>query len=113
MTQEQEQPLLTFGEDGGLARQLLQHLGRPGEPVPALPHADVEAELADAQLPHRVLLLNGVLLRRNDTGADGGSPGDSPAVTPAAGEGPARPAPQPDTEPCSTPEPSPGAAAAS
>lgn len=48
---------LTLGEDGSLARQLLQHLGSSGQPVSALTDADVQAELADAKLPHGVLLL--------------------------------------------------------
>ena len=54
----------SFGEHWGLARELLQHLGCPGQPVSALPNADVEAELADAKFPHGVLLLT--LILRHD-----------------------------------------------
>ncbi len=46
-----------LGEDGGLACELLQHLGGPGQPVTRLADADVEAQLADAYLTHRVLRL--------------------------------------------------------
>lgn len=59
---------LTFGEDGSLPRELLQDLGRSGEPVPTLPNADVETELADAELSHGVLFFTLVLLRRNGGG---------------------------------------------
>ena len=44
-----------LGEDGLLAGEGLQHLGRAGQPVAGLAHADVEAQLADAHLPHGVL----------------------------------------------------------
>ena len=54
----------SFGEHRGLAGELLQQLGCPGQPVSALPDADVEAELADAQFPHGVLLLT--LILRHD-----------------------------------------------
>ncbi len=46
-----------LGEDGLLSGQRLQHLCGPGEPIAGLSDADVEAELLDAHLPHRVLLL--------------------------------------------------------
>lgn len=47
----------TLGEDGSLSGELFQHFSRTGQPVTALTHTDVQAQLADAQLPHRVLLL--------------------------------------------------------
>lgn len=56
--------LLTFGEHRGLACELLQHLGCPGQSVSTLPYADVEAELADAKFPHGVLLFTLILLQR-------------------------------------------------
>ena len=54
----------SFAEHWGLAHELLQHLGRPGQPVSALPDADVEAELADAKFPLGVFLLT--LILRHD-----------------------------------------------
>lgn len=47
----------TLGEDGGLPCELLQHFSSSGQPVSALADADVQAELADAELSHGVLLL--------------------------------------------------------
>ena len=51
------QHTLTLGEDGGLAAELLEHLGGAGETVTALPDGDVEDELLHLDLPHRVGLL--------------------------------------------------------
>ncbi len=48
---------LTLGEDGGLPCELLQHLSSTGQSVSALTDADVQAELANAELSHGVLLL--------------------------------------------------------
>lgn len=47
----------TLGEDWRLSSQSFQNLSSTGESVTTLPHTDVEAELADAQLAHHVLLL--------------------------------------------------------
>jgi len=47
--------------DGGLTAQLLQHLGGAGQPVTRLADGDVQDELLDAELPHRVLGLLGRL----------------------------------------------------
>ena len=44
-----------LGEDGRLARQLLQHLGGTGQTITGLANADVEAQLANLHLPHGVL----------------------------------------------------------
>jgi hypothetical protein len=43
-----------LGVDGGLTRQLLEHLGGTSEPVTRLADGDVEDELLDAELPHGV-----------------------------------------------------------
>lgn len=56
-------PTLTLGKDGGLPCELLQHFSSSGEPVSALTDADVQAELADAELSHRVLLLLTLVLK--------------------------------------------------
>lgn len=56
-------PILTFGEDGSLPCELLQHFSSSGESVSALTDADVQAELADAELLHRVLLLLTLVLK--------------------------------------------------
>lgn len=48
---------LTLGEDRGLPCELLQHLSSTGQSVTTLTDADVQAELANAKLPHGVLLL--------------------------------------------------------
>nr|XP_034987512.1 60S ribosomal protein L11-like [Zootoca vivipara] len=53
----------SFGENGSLAGELLRHFGCPGEPVSTSPNTDVQAEFADTQLLHGVLLLTLVLLR--------------------------------------------------
>merc|ERR1719300_475947 len=50
-----------LGVDGLLASQLLQHLGGTGQTIAGLAHADVQAQLPDAQLTHRVLLAFGIL----------------------------------------------------
>lgn len=49
------------GHDGGLAAELLEHLHGTGQTITGLSHADVDAELAHADLAHRVgsLLLGG------------------------------------------------------
>lgn len=52
----------TFWEDGSLSCELLQHFGCSSEPVPTLSNADVQAEFANAQLPHGVFLLTLVLM---------------------------------------------------
>lgn len=57
----------TLGEDWGLPRELLQHLGSSGQSVSALSHADVQAELANADLSHGVLLLLTLVLKWNNT----------------------------------------------
>ena len=46
-----------LGEDGGLAGQLLEHLGSSGQSVTALADANVQAKLADLQIPHGILEL--------------------------------------------------------
>merc|ERR1711879_291157 len=43
--------------DGGLTAELLEHLGGTGKTISALTHANVEDQLVDLQLAHRVLLL--------------------------------------------------------
>jgi hypothetical protein len=45
----------TLGVHGLLASQLFQHLGGTSQSVTRLAHTDVEAELANTQLPHGVL----------------------------------------------------------
>lgn len=47
--------------DGGLTGQLLKHLGGTSEPVTRLADGDVEDQLLDAQLPHGVGALVGLL----------------------------------------------------
>ena len=42
--------------DGGLTAQLLKHLGRSRESIARLADRDVEDELLDAKLLHRILL---------------------------------------------------------
>lgn len=59
--------MFTFGEDRSLACELLQHLGGTGQPVTALTNADVQAQLANTQLPHGVLLLLTLVLKTNQT----------------------------------------------
>lgn len=54
----------TLGEDGGLSGELLQHLGGPGQPVSTLPDADVQAQLADAEFLHGILLLLTLVLEK-------------------------------------------------
>merc|ERR1719340_28734 len=44
-----------FAEHRGLPCQRLKHLARPGQPVSGLSKADVEAELTDLEISHRVL----------------------------------------------------------
>lgn len=73
---QRRQGHLTFGEDGSLPRELLQDLGCSGEPIPALPNADVKAQLADAELSHGVLFFTLVLLRRNAGRNEHGSQGN-------------------------------------
>jgi hypothetical protein len=68
-----------LGVDGGLTRQLLEHLGGTSEPVTRLADGDVEDELLDAELPHGVgglgvglalqLALGSVLLSSRMAGA--------------------------------------------
>lgn len=48
---------LTLREHGCLPCELLQHLRSTGQSVTAFTHADVKAELANAELSHGVLLL--------------------------------------------------------
>lgn len=48
---------LTLGEDRGLPCELLEHLSSTGQSVTTLTDTDVQAELANAKLPHGVLLL--------------------------------------------------------
>ena len=45
--------------DGGLTRQLLEHLGGTGEPVTRLADGNVKNQLLDLELPHGVLSLLG------------------------------------------------------
>lgn len=45
-----------LGEDGLLARELLEHLGGARQSVARLADRDVEAQLLEPQLLHRVLL---------------------------------------------------------
>lgn len=59
--------MLTFGEDRSLACELLQHLGGTGQSVTTLTYTDVQAELANTQLPHGVLLLLTLVLQINQT----------------------------------------------
>ena len=47
--------LITFGKDGCLTGQLLEHLGGSCQSVTGLAHANVDAELANAQLSHDIL----------------------------------------------------------
>lgn len=54
--------MFTFGEDRSLACELFQHLGSTGQPVTTLTYTDVQAQLANTQLPHGVLLLLGLVL---------------------------------------------------
>jgi hypothetical protein len=62
MKRSRENSVLTLGEDGGLAAELLEHLCGAGETVAALPDGDIEDELLHLDLPHRVgqLLLVGL-----------------------------------------------------
>lgn len=46
--------------DGGLTRKLLEHLGGTSKSVTRLANRDVQDELLDAELPHRVLGLLGL-----------------------------------------------------
>ena len=48
-------PGLTLRVHGGLASELLEHLGGTGQSITALADANVEAELLNAELAHRVL----------------------------------------------------------
>lgn len=59
---------VTFGEDRSLACELLQHLGSTGQSVTALTNTDVQAQFANTQLPHGVLLLLTLVLQINQTG---------------------------------------------
>lgn len=59
--------MFTFGEDRSLACELLQHLSSAGQPVTALTNTDVQAQFANAQLPHGVLLLLTLVLQTNQT----------------------------------------------
>lgn len=52
----------TLGEDRSLSGQLFQHFSSSGQSVSTLSHTDVQAQLADAKLLHRVLLLLGLFL---------------------------------------------------
>lgn len=54
---------LTFGEDGCLPCELFQHLRSTGQSVSALADADVQAELANAELSHGVLLFLTLVLK--------------------------------------------------
>lgn len=54
---------LTFGENWCLPCELLQHLGSTGQSVSALTDADVQAELANAELSHGVLLFLTLVLQ--------------------------------------------------
>ena len=47
----------TLGEDGLLAAQLLEHLGCTSQPIAALANADVENQLLNLELLHRVAIL--------------------------------------------------------
>jgi len=46
-----------LGEDGGLASKGFQHLAGTGQPITRLSNTDVEAELADTDVPHGVGIL--------------------------------------------------------
>ena len=46
---------ITFGGDGDLTSQLLQHFGGPCETIAAFPNADVEYKFVDFELLHGVL----------------------------------------------------------
>jgi len=63
-----------LGVDGGLSRQLLEHLGGTSEPVTALTDANVQAELLNAEGAHDVLapVLGGLLGGRGGSGGSGG-----------------------------------------
>lgn len=52
--QDRRRERSTFGEDGVLATELLQHLGGSGETITALTNGDVEDELLHLDLPHWV-----------------------------------------------------------
>jgi hypothetical protein len=45
--------------DGGLTRQLLEHLGGTGESVTRLADGNVQNELLNLQLPHGIVVLLG------------------------------------------------------
>lgn len=53
--------------DGGLTRELLEHLGGTSKSVTRLADRDVQDELLDAELPHGVL---GLLRLRNSMSAN-------------------------------------------
>lgn len=55
---------LTLREDGSLSCELLQHFSSTGESVTTLTDADVQTELADAELSHGVLLLLTLVLKK-------------------------------------------------
>ena len=48
-----------LGVDGGLTRQLLEHLGGTGKSVTRLADGDVKNQLLDLKLPHGVVCLLG------------------------------------------------------